>query len=246
MNPYYQDASVTIYHGAAEEVLPALGPVDVVLTDPPYSAHVHAKHMVGASVCRDGFAASIARNKSLGFDAVTPETMVAVTKEFARLARRWVGVFCNVELVSEWSDTLTASCLQYVRTGAWVKLNAAPQFTGDRPAPGFECIVLAHPPGKKRWNGGGHQGLWTHAIELNRGGSNKRLHTTQKPLPLMSELVALFTDPGEVVLDLFGGSGTTARACKDLGRQCILIERQEKYCEIAAKRMGQEVLALTL
>jgi DNA modification methylase len=46
------------------------------------------------------------------------------------------------------------------------------------------------------------------------------------------------------VIDPFGGSGTTARACKDLGKTCVLIEREERYCEIAAKRMGQEVLAL--
>ena len=41
-----------------------------------------------------------------------------------------------------------------------------------------------------------------------------------------------------------GGAGTTGRAAKDLGRKAVLIEREEKYCEIAARRMGQEVMAL--
>jgi site-specific DNA-methyltransferase (adenine-specific) len=50
--------------------------------------------------------------------------------------------------------------------------------------------------------------------------------------------------PGEVVLDPFGGSGTTARACKDLGRRCILIEQEERYCEIAVRRLQQEVFDL--
>ena len=49
---------------------------------------------------------------------------------------------------------------------------------------------------------------------------------------------------GETILDPFAGSGTTGRAAKDLGRKCVLIEREERYCEIAANRMRQEVLAL--
>ena len=48
----------------------------------------------------------------------------------------------------------------------------------------------------------------------------------------------------EVFIDPFAGRGTTGRAAKDLGRKAVLIEREEKYCEIAARRMGQEVLAL--
>jgi len=48
--------------------------------------------------------------------------------------------------------------------------------------------------------------------------------------------------PPGLVLDPFAGSGTTGRACKDLGRKCILVEIEERYCEIAANRLRQEVL----
>lgn len=69
-------------------------------------------------------------------------------------------------------------------------------------------------------------------------------HPCPKPLRWIKWLVALTSVDGDVIVDPFGGSGTTGRACKDLGRRCILIEREERYCEIAAHRLSQEVFDL--
>ncbi len=70
------------------------------------------------------------------------------------------------------------------------------------------------------------------------------LHPCPKPLAWMRWLVGLASLPGEEVLDPFCGSGTTLRAAKDLSRRAIGIEIEERYCEIAAERCAQEVLAL--
>jgi DNA modification methylase len=127
--------------------------------------------------------------------------------------------------------------LDYVRTGAWVKVGATPQFSGDRPAVGFEAVTICHPPGRKHWNGGGKHAVWTHPIVLDRGKTGARMHTTQKPLGLMESLVSLFTDRDETVLDAFMGSGTTGVACIKLGRRFIGIERDPKYFEAACGRI---------
>lgn len=238
MTPFYADDYVTLFHAKAEDVLSTLDRVDHVITDPPYSEHVHSKSRRGQSLPDAWqFPACISRARELGFDSMTPETMLFCAGEFARLARRWVLVFSDVELTGDWHQTLESMGLDYVRTGAWIKLNATPQFTGDRPASGFEAITIAHPKGRKRWNGGGTHAVWSEAIVLNRGGKEPRLHTTQKPLALMRRLVSLFTDEGETILDCFAGSGTTGIAAALLGRKAILIEQDEKYCDVAAKRL---------
>ena len=81
--------------------------------------------------------------------------------------------------------------------------------------------------------------MWPHMISR---GAERPDHPTPKPLPLMRQLVMLFTNKGDLVLDPFGGSGTTARACKDLGRRCLMIEADPAHCATAARRLAQEVL----
>lgn len=71
-------------------------------------------------------------------------------------------------------------------------------------------------------------------------GSNG--HPWPKPLRLMKKLIRHWSNQDGTILDPFMGSGTTLRAAKDLGRKAIGIEIEERYCEIAAKRMAQEVL----
>lgn len=81
--------------------------------------------------------------------------------------------------------------------------------------------------------------MWNGMI---RKGREHRDHPTQKPLEIITWCISLAGDSAKTILDPFAGSGTTGRAAKDLGRKATLIEREEKYCEIAARRMAQEVL----
>lgn len=80
-------------------------------------------------------------------------------------------------------------------------------------------------------------------FESTRTNGESKEHPTQKPVELMTWCLSFFPTAMDI-LDPYAGGGTTGRACKDLGRKCTMIEREEKYCEIAARRMGQEVLAL--
>jgi site-specific DNA-methyltransferase (adenine-specific) len=84
--------------------------------------------------------------------------------------------------------------------------------------------------------------LYADVISASATTSTEREHPVEKPTALLGKLIKPITPMGGTVLDPFMGSGTTLRAAKDLGRKAIGIEIEERYCEIAAKRMAQGVL----
>jgi DNA modification methylase len=233
-----------VLRGDCRALLGELGRVDHVITDPPYSEVVHRSvkssgraHMpdVAEFNCRSN------RVVDLGFDHLDPTTRRLCAAEFARLADRWVMAFSDVESCHLWRGDMEAFGLEYVRTMAWVRQGGAPQFTGDRPHAGFEAITLMHPTGKKDWHGGGKAGIYTHPVVANRlGQRGSRVHTTQKPETLMLDLVADFTEPGDVILDPFAGSGTTGVAALRLGRRAILLEEKPEYAALCVDRMRAE------
>jgi len=126
---------------------------------------------------------------------------------------------------------------RYVRAGVWVKPSYMPQMSGDRPAIGHEPVAVLHREvsGRMRWNGGGKRAVWTDRVVHGE-------HPTEKPISLYRSFMELFTDPGDLILDPFMGTGTTLRAAKDLGRRAIGIELDEKWCSVAAERMAQGAL----
>lgn len=209
--------------------------VDVVITDPPYDEATHTNHRVGNTSRHGKISASTNRSKDLGFDHLDPDAVPLLAEHMGRVARRWILTFCTVEQSGLWASAFVAAGVQYIRTCAWVKTGSTPQFSGDRPAVGFEAIVVAHRKGRKRWNGGGSHGLWTHPIVKPQTGA--RLHTTPKPLPLMRELVDLFSEPDELILDPFAGSGSTGIAALALGRRFVGFELSPEYHAIACRRL---------
>ncbi len=204
------------------------GSVDVVITDPPYEAEAHtAQRMVARAGGR-------LECEPIAFPPITEEQRTESARHMARLARRWILVFSQVEAAMKWRAALEAGGAAYKRTCLWVKPDGKPQYSGDRPGIGYESIVACHAPGRSTWNGGGSHGVFI----VNKGGDPRTGHQTQKPLALMARLLRLFSDPGELVLDPFTGSGSTGVAAIRLGRRFLGWELNPAYAEIARKRMA--------
>jgi adenine-specific DNA methylase len=225
------------------EVLPTLPSrsVDHVITDPPYEAEAHT---LQRRVKRGGGVAVV---EPLGFPPITEETRARAAAMFATQALRWTIVFCQVEAAMAWANAARDGGASIRRIGVWVKPDGQPQLSGDRPGMGYESFVCVHAPGKSRWNAGGKVGVYSSPRAAIVEG-REQLHMTEKPLPIMEALVRDFTDPGDLILDPFAGSGTTGVAAIRLGRRFIGWEKDPKYHAIAVKRLkaAREQLELGL
>lgn len=235
MKPYYESDGITLYLGDCCEVLPTLAAVDHVLTDPPYARDVYQRPRSPNTHKGSGTPTRIEKLAAGAIGSID-EMLAQVALEIERLTKRWALVFSDAESIHKWRGQLESAGMRYVRTGAWIKPDPMPQFSGDRPAVGFEPCTICHAQGAMRWNGGGSAATWTHGtVKKDRPD-----HPCPKPIWLMRELVILFTDPEDLILDPFAGSATTLLAAKSLGRRAIGIEINEKFCEVAARRLERE------
>lgn len=220
---------VELWLGDCLEVLPTLGPVDSVITDPPYEAVMQNKW----GVLSRQAPSSHVRHEAIGFDAID-DVRDDVAAAISAACQGWSVIFCMAEGVRAWRDALEAAGAKYKRAMVWVKPDAMPQFNGQGPSVGHEMLVSAwHGKGHSRWNGSGRPGTFTFNKNTPGGGE----HPTQKPQPLIDELVRLFTFHGDLVCDPFLGSGTTGVAAVKAGRRFVGVEVNEQHFSTACRRI---------
>ncbi|KKN03279.1 hypothetical protein LCGC14_1109450, partial [marine sediment metagenome] len=198
--------------------------VDHVISDPPYTDYVSARAKQRTLLSsRQGH--TIAEGEgSLSFDGVDERELGPLLVVHVK---RWIILFCAIEQIGGYADACSD---HWIRGGWWEKSVPTPQFTGDRPGVPGEAIAIMHPPGKKRWNGGGCAARWVGPnTNSSRSEHDERVHETQKPLWLMAALIEAFTDPGDLVWAPYMGSATTGVACLLAGRRFLGHELQEQY-----------------
>jgi site-specific DNA-methyltransferase (adenine-specific) len=245
VTPYYESGGITIYHGDCRELVPMLPAESVTLlwTDPPYG---HANH--------DGdFNARLNAHRGLEDQPIandTPELMREALDGLLGAATRVLRADCccccccgggggGPKPTFAWvADRMDRGGLSFFHAVVWDKRKPG---LGWRFRRQYEMVMVAHRTGGRlAW--ANDEVAVPNVQEL--GPPRERQHPNEKPLDLPARFIAWTTRAGDLVLDPFMGSGTTLRAAMDLGRRAIGIEIEERYCEIAARRLDQEVLAL--
>lgn len=216
VRPYYSHAGITIYHGDCRVIMPHLEPFDLLLTDPPYGIGESSKKNATRGTSSAKWKRAGVRDYGVyDWDKEPVEEWVMF------LARR----LCRSQIIfgGNYYDLPPAKCWLI-----WDKENTGDFADGEMAWTNLDKAVRIK---RHMWNG------------FQRVGNEARHHPTQKPQAVMMWALELAGEVG-TVLDPWMGSGTTLRVCKDAGKRCVGIEREERYCEIAAKRMEQECLSL--
>lgn len=216
LTPYYQHGWITIYHADCREVLPRIQFADLLCTDPPYG--IRADSAAFQNPKKRGNAASESRDYgSRNWDAAPcPTWLLQWLREKTRHQIIFGGNYFELPKTSCWLvwDKQNGSNGYADFEMAWTNLSKAARLLRFQ---------------------------WAGMLQEHMDAKEERFHPTQKPVPIMQWAIKQAPEDAQLILDPFMGSGTTLVAAKNLGRRAIGIEIEERYCEIAAKRLSQEV-----
>lgn len=195
--------------GDCLEVMPTLGEVQAILTDPPFSERTHKGHDAGARLGRDG-----AERKHLGYAALSPDDVQAIGSQMASLCRGWICWITDFTLAPvvvkamEAAGRYVFAPLPFYQPGRSVRL------TGDGPCSWTDWIIASRTAAQVKW------GTLPGGYVAGEGWKDKE-RMGGKPMPLMMNMVRDYSRPGDTVCDPFMGSGTTLAAAERMGRSGI-------------------------
>jgi len=242
-----------ILPGDCLEVLPGLPAksVDLVFADPPYNLQLSQglwrPNRTRVAAVEDGWDKFASFEEYDRFTRLWLSTCKRVLKETGTL---WViGTYHNIYRVGAILQELGFWILNDV---VWLKSNPMPNFHGVRFTNAHETLIWAQKTRGAKYTFNHHamkslnddlqmRSDWTLPLCTGRErlrADGAKVHSTQKPEALLYRVLLSSTNPGDVVLDPFFGSGTTGAVAKKLGRHFIGIERDEGYIKIAQKRIA--------
>ncbi|HVO71407.1 MAG TPA: DNA methyltransferase, partial [Aggregatilineaceae bacterium] len=243
----------TILQGDTLEILPTLpkASIDLIFADPPYNLQLQQElwrpnltHVDAVDDEWDQF------DDFAAYDAFTRAWLDASRQVMKDTATIWIsGTYHNILRVGAIMQDLGFWILNMV---TWFKPNAMPNFRGTRLKNDVEFVLWAKRAEKgsytfnhhlmKQFNEGKQLGsMWTIPVcggqERLKDAAGKKLHPTQKPEELLKRIIVASSKRGDIVLDPFLGSGTTAAIAKLLDRRWIGIERDPIYIQAAQARI---------
>lgn len=226
MKPYYQHAGITIYHGDCRDVLPALGreSIDLVVTDPPYGVSYQSNY------------------RTLAFDEISGDHSEELAVEGTRLAIPSLKSGRHLYIFGRYDFSALPLCVP-----AELIWDKQAMSMGNLEIPWgsqheYIQFLIAHDSAPKVADRGKLAARLRRGTLLSYPRPQAAEHPTEKPVLLLRNLIESSSCIGDTVLDYFAGIGSTLEAAKSELRAAIGIEIEEKYCEIAAKRLSQQVL----
>lgn len=229
---------VVIEQGDFRDLLGSLpsGTVDLVLTDPPYTI----SRPTGFAKLGDRSVARFAVSMDFGQWDHDNIDLDALSEGMFRVLRKsgTALVWYDLWKLSHLAEAMTRAGFKMLRLLIWEKTNPVPlNMKSTYLSNSREVALVGVKVGKPTFNDQYHNGVYSYPIPRHNG---HRIHPTQKPLNLFTELVRVHSLPGDLVVDPFLGSGTTAVAAVESGRMFYGGDIDSHYVKEARHRVGIE------
>lgn len=243
VTPYYEEHDIVIYHGDFRDVVPtlALAPRTLLLTDPPYGT---TDLVWDISINLEEFWTICDTNVAIVFTAqpFTTDLIISNRQQF------------RYELI--WHKTMSAGFLSankrplrsheniivFAKQFKEIVFNPQMELGTPYKKTNRQVTRSSHYNKIRAISNEWKYGRYPKSVQFHSNANANSFHPTQKPVGLLMWLILTYSNPGECILDPFMGSGSTLVSAKNTGRHAIGIEQEERYCEIAVRRLAQEVL----
>jgi site-specific DNA-methyltransferase (adenine-specific) len=236
--PYYADEAVTLWHGDCVEVMDSMddATVDTVLTDPPYSSGGRREN---ARSIRKSMTRAVEDDAWIRGDAMSTGGFIYLLRLCGIQWRRVLKPGGHALSFIDWR--MAPSLCAALETA---DLRQHPILVWDKARLGMGAIFRNQHEFIVHMSAGNPTEPQRRDVPnvLRFPAVRDGDHPTEKPNALLETLLSVVTPRGGVVLDPFAGSGSTLQAARNLGLPAVGIEADERYCEIAAARLAQDVL----
>lgn len=232
IKPYYDSEGVTLFLGDCREILPTLQKCDLLLTDPPYKQSTGGGGLIAK---RQTYAAI---RPLSDFD---PEWFLSTLATIGKAAHGYI--FCSKDLLPAYTAFLGKSGWGWDML-AYTKANPIPA-KNNKYLSDIEYLIFYREAGKCYFNNNAPFSFYSK-VKRTICTPSEFGHPTEKDVDIIGQLIQVSTREGDLVLDPFVGSGTTLVAAKAAGRRAIGIEIEERYCEIAARRLDRAARQQTM
>lgn len=227
--------------GRWQDVLGEVDQVDALVTDPPYSTRTHSGHDHVVRAQRF-YSVGLNRRRTIAYPPLTDDDAHAFIGYWAPRVRGWICVLTDHLLGPVFSAALEVHGRYVFSPLACVDPGSRVRLAGDGPSQ-WTCWLIVSRPATSEWAG---WGTLRGAYQRDRRPFERSPIVGGKPLWLMQDIVSDYSRPGDLVVDPFCGSGTTAIACRRLGRSCITSEQDPETHAIARARIDLELAQLSL
>lgn len=252
MNSYYSNNSIKLYHGDCLQILPILDiKFDCCITDLPYQITKNSWDIIiPFDLMWKNLDIIMKQNSAILLFGSQPFSSLLTCSNLKMFKHEWIW---QKNRGSNFANTVRQPFKEHEHIlcfskGKWTYNKQMQQRAeSGKSRANYKIDYITSSDNYRKFQNRYNNQLSNLRVpsSIQKFNTQVGLHPTQKPVKLIEYLIKTYSNPNDTILDFCAGSGTTGLACMNTNRKCILIQKEEKYCEVIAKRLEDKQIELS-